>query len=141
MANILEANSIYYILITFGLDAAIIAAAFGLCELIHCFVFKRLQSTPTYINSSLSTLLLRNQEFKERDPENGGNIFTQFKKTLKLSKDDIRRKCTNDEQIYLLFVKYHYQLFCVCTPLISVPIWLRCTLAHVFDRAFFLPLL
>jgi hypothetical protein len=113
MANILEANSIFYILITFGIDAALIAAVFGLCELIHHYILKNLQSNPTAIRSSLNTRLLHNQEIKESDVENGRNIFAQFKKVFKLKNDDIRRKCTNDEQIYLLFVRYNYMLFSI----------------------------
>lgn len=134
MASILEANSIFYILITFGIDAAIIAAAFGLCELIHCFIYKKLQSTPTYFNPSLSTLLLRDQEFKEKDTaSNGKNIFAQFKKTLRLTNNDIRRKCTNDEQVYLLFVKYNYLLFCICKLVFSLCAWMHCAAANIFD--------
>ena len=112
MANVLEANSIFFVLITFGIDSVLITILFLLCSLIRYFISKRMSKEPMFVYSSLTTQLLQNKEKKNKD-EDDGNIFKQIKLLFKYKASDIKRICTNDEQIYLVFLKYCYLLFCV----------------------------
>ena len=135
MANILEANSIFFILITMGINLLFIALIFGICEWIHYCVSKKFEKQPINERSSITSKLMLNYDSKTKYiSDSNESIFRQFKKLFHLKPSEIKCRCTNDEQLYLLFIRYYFYLFSIRILIISLYTWLPCTTPYLSDR-------